>query len=315
MHSIIAYKNGVFKKIGDSEFNSLVRFAIVDFLNPSEADLKAFFDKIGFENSNTNFILNKNDLPCIIHKGDFLHIVFGTPLSKDKQVGTLPLTMVLLKGYIILIHKEPIRVLSNLLDEIQKDTSRLVKLSISNIIYQIMADINDEFISVVDKLGNDIENIEERLVKYHEQSDVKRVYTLRKTLLFFKSVLRRNNNVVSTIIREDTLRQFIKDPGNYSVLYGGINQLISVVDFYREMLTEVMQIYEGALANRLNEIMKYYGAIAALFLWPATLGTLYGQNFMHLPFAAHPYGFYIMLLIMFSSTVIMFIIFKRKKML
>ena len=47
MYSLIAYKNGIFKKIGDQEFNSLIRFAIIDLLNPSESEIKLVFDKIG----------------------------------------------------------------------------------------------------------------------------------------------------------------------------------------------------------------------------------------------------------------------------
>lgn|SRR3989344_1478196 len=313
MHSIIAYKNGIFKKIGDEEFNSLIRFSIIDFTDPSEAELKTFLDRIEFDVSYTDFILSKNEIPCIVHKGDFLYIVFGTSISKNKQLGTAPLIIVLYKGFIILIHKEHIKPLSDLLDEIQTDTSRLVKLSISNILYQILADINDDFVAIVDKLGNEIEITEERLVKFHDQNDVKRVYSLRKTLLFFKSVLRRNNNVVAMIIREETLRQFIKDTSNYSPLYNSINQLINLVDFYREMLTEVMQIYEGALANRLNEIMKYFGVIASIFLWPVLVSSIYGMNFRYIPLASHIYGFYIMLGIMVVGALITLAIFKKKK--
>lgn len=313
MHSIIAYKNGAFKKIGDDEFSSLIRFGLIDFTDPSEVELKTFFDRIGFDISHTEFIQNKNEIPCIVHKGDFLYIVFGTSISKNKQLGTAPLTIILFKGYIILVHKEHLKPLSDLLDEIQRDASRLVKLSISNILYQILADINDEFIATVDKLGNEIEVIEERLVKFHDQNDVRKVYSLRRTLLFFKTVLRRNNNVVSMIIREETLRQFIKDPAIYSSLNNSINQLISLVDFYREMLTEVMQIYEGALANRLNDIMRYYGAVAALFLWPAVVSSIYGMNFKYIPLSQHVYGFYILMAIMVIGIILMFIAFRSKK--
>ncbi|MBS3146665.1 hypothetical protein J4471_03125 [Candidatus Woesearchaeota archaeon] len=313
MHSIIAYKNGAFSKIGDTEFTPLIRFGIIDFLNPNEQEIKTFLDKIGFEVKDLNTILTKVEIPSIVHREEFLHLIYGTPIKKDRQIGTSPLSILLIKGYIILIHKDEVKSLSDLLSEIQVDISRISKLNISNIIYQIMADINDDFVSVVDSLGNEIESIEERLVKYHNETDVRRVYTLRKTLLYFKSVLRHNNVVVSMIMREDSVKQFIKENGNYNILYNGISQLIGLVDFYREMLTEVMQIYEGALANRLNEIMKYFGAVAALFLWPATVANIYGQNFKVIPFADHPFGFYIMLLIMMLGSILMYFYFKRKK--
>ncbi|HLC73419.1 MAG TPA: magnesium transporter CorA family protein [Candidatus Nanoarchaeia archaeon] len=311
MYSLIAYKNGIFKKIGDQEFNSLIRFAIIDLLNPSESEIKLVFDKIGFPVPSE--IISGSEIPSVIHKEDYLYIVYGTAISKDRRTGTFPLTIVIHKGFLILIHRQEIKSLSNLLKDLQTDQSTVLKLSISSIVYQVMANINDEFISIVDELGDEIENLEEKLVKSAKASDVKRVYNLRKTLLFFKNILRHNGNVVSMVTREESLRQFIRDISNFPTLLSNINQLVSIVDFYREMLTEVMQIYEGALSNRLNEIMKYFGVVASIFLWPTMVANIYGQNFKTIPLASHPYGFYVMLGIMVVGSLLMLFFFKSKK--
>ena len=311
MHSFIAYKNGIFKKIDDQEFGSLIRFAIIDLLNPSDSEIKLIFDKIGL--SIPSEIISGSEIPSVIHKEDYLYIVYGTAISKDRRTGTFPLTIIIHKGYLILIHRQEIESLTNLIQDLQTDQFTVLKLSISSIVYQVMANINDEFISIVDELGDEIENLEENLVKSANPSDVRKVYSLRRTLLFFKNILRHNSNVVSMILREDSLRKFIRDTASYPTLHNNINQLVGIVDFYREMLTEVMQIYEGALSNRLNEIMKYFGIVASIFLWPTMVANIYGQNFKEIPLANHPYGFYIMLTIMVVGSLLMLFFFKSKK--
>ena len=53
--------------------------------------------------------------------------------------------------------------------------------------------------------------------------------------------------------------------------------------------------------------------IASLLLLPMLISGIWGMNFANIPFFGQQYGFYIPLVFMLASVIIMLVFFKKKK--
>ncbi|GJM80980.1 hypothetical protein HMSSN139_34760 [Paenibacillus sp. HMSSN-139] len=83
-------------------------------------------------------------------------------------------------------------------------------------------------------------------------------------------------------------------------------------DTFRELVGNLREAYQAAIANRANEIMRVFTAITTIFI-PLTLITgIYGMNFDHMPELHSRYGYFIVLGIMGVLGLGMYFIFRKR---
>jgi magnesium transporter len=122
-----------------------------------------------------------------------------------------------------------------------------------------------------------------------------------------KKLLLITQNVINQIeVNEDskTALQDIKD------------KLLSLVLHYDEILensTNLLSTYLSVNAQKNNDVMKLLTIFSAFFLPLTFLAGIYGMNFDVMPELKMEYGYFIILGVMFATAIIIFIWFKKKR--
>jgi magnesium transporter len=122
-----------------------------------------------------------------------------------------------------------------------------------------------------------------------------------------KKLLLITQNVINQIeVNEDskTALQDIKD------------KLLSLVLYYDEILensTNLLSTYLSVNAQKNNDVMKLLTIFSAFFLPLTFLAGIYGMNFDVMPELKMEYGYFIILGVMFATAIIIFIWFKKKR--
>jgi magnesium transporter len=62
-------------------------------------------------------------------------------------------------------------------------------------------------------------------------------------------------------------------------LYDHLIRINDLIDSYRDLLSNAMDVYLSTMSNRLNEVMKQLAVIATVFLPLSFLTGFFGQNF------------------------------------
>ena len=155
------------------------------------------------------------------------------------------------------------------------------------------------FSSSLDKLEEEISYIEDTIFDDAKQKDSKKIFHLKKELMYIRKGLNANKEVIFNL---DNI-------GNLKI---ELNQLIDTENTLTFRMTEIMNMYMMFVSNRLNEIMKSFTVIASLILLPSLVAGIYGMN-LSLPFANKDSAFYIVVAMMFVSMILMIIYFKYKK--
>jgi magnesium transporter len=95
-------------------------------------------------------------------------------------------------------------------------------------------------------------------------------------------------------------------------------QIMDLVETYRDMATNMVDVYLSSVSHRLNEIMRVLTLIATIFIPLTFVVGLYGMNFSHpdspwaMPELHWYYGYPMVLLVMVAIVVGMVFYFRRK---
>ncbi len=179
--------------------------------------------------------------------------------------------------------------------------------------YCMMASIVDNYFTVLERLGEEIEDLEEHLVRFASQGTLRSIHRLKKEVLTvrravwpLREVFSWVERLESPLIHPDT-RHYLRDLYEHSV------QVIETVETYREMLSGMVDIYLSSLNNRMNEIMKVLTIIGTIFLPLSFITGIYGMNFVYMPELAWKWSYFVVLGIMGIIALGMLLYFKKKK--
>jgi len=88
-------------------------------------------------------------------------------------------------------------------------------------------------------------------------------------------------------------------------LYNHVNQAIETIETFREMLSSLIDLYLSSASYRTNEIMKVLTVIATIFIPITFISSVYGMNFKYMPELYWKWSYPIVLLVIFSISVVM----------
>jgi magnesium transporter len=173
--------------------------------------------------------------------------------------------------------------------------------------------IVDNYFLILEKMGEQIESMEEELIAKPSDKTVRRIHALKRELIFLrKSVwpLRELVNSMekteSTLISDST-GPYLRDVYDHTI------QVIDTVESFRDMVSGMLDIYLSSISNRMNAVMKVLTIIATIFIPLTFIAGIYGMNFKFMPELEWRWAYFIVLIIMAVVAAVMLIYFKRKK--
>jgi magnesium transporter len=179
--------------------------------------------------------------------------------------------------------------------------------------YSLLDVIVDSYFVIIDKLGKNIELIEERLINNHEHGLLSEISHIRKEVLLTKQAIAPVRELISGFLRtenkliENHHEKYFKD------VYDHITQAHDDCEGLRDMLSNLQDLYMNQINLRMNQVMKIF-TMVSLLLAPATvIGGIFGMNFDRIPLLHDQRGFYISVATMLIIPLIMLIFFKKKK--
>ena len=120
----------------------------------------------------------------------------------------------------------------------------------------IVDQIVDGYQPVLDKLADDIADIEDVVLDRPDPDTLAEIFSLKRKLVEFRRVAAGMREVVNSLIRRekgllgDDLDIYFRD------IYDHIIRTVELIETYRDLLSGSLDIYLSAVANRTNEVMK-----------------------------------------------------------
>jgi magnesium transporter len=216
--------------------------------------------------------------------------------SEQKELKSEQVSFVLGKKYLITFQEDAGDVFDTVRERLRKGGPRIRNGGSDYLAYALIDAIIDSYFHILEQIGDEIEDLEDRVIADPEKEDLPIIHRLRREMILLRksvwplrellSSLQRNE---SGIVKKQT-QIFIRD------IYDHTIQIIDTIESYRDMVMGMLETYLSSLSNKMNEVMKALTIIATIFIPLTFLVGVYGMNFKHFPELQvewmYPWGFW-----------------------
>jgi len=261
-------------------------------------------------------IQNTEQRPKIESYSDYLYIVLKMLYFDEaaNAVSAEQVSLVVGQNYVISF-QEGIEgdVFGPLRERLRNEKGRARKLGADYLAYSLIDAIVDNYFSILEKLGEKIEMLEEKLVSNPTTTTLHDIHYLKREMIYLRKAVWPLREVVSIFSRSDSeivqesTRIYLRDVYDHTI------QVIDTVESYRDMVSGMLDIYLSSVSNRLNAVMKVLTIIATIFMPLTFIAGVYGMNFKHMPEIEWHYGYFMIWGIMIVIAGWMLVFFRRKK--
>jgi magnesium transporter len=234
--------------------------------------------------------------------------------KKRQDIVSEQVSFIIGSNFVISFQENPEEdVFEGIRERIRNNKGRIRKMGADYLAYALMDAIIDNYFIVLERQGDRIEDIEDELIKDPTPRTVKKVYNIKRELIYLRKVIWPLRELISQVQKEATklvrkeTRLYFRD------LYDHIIQLLDTVETYREMTTGMLDLYISTMSNKMNEIMKVLTIIATIFMPLTFIAGIYGMNFKHMPELDWYVGYPLALFIMGAVSIGMLLYFRKKK--
>ena len=194
------------------------------------------------------------------------------------------------------------------------------------VLYAILDSVVDGYAPVLAGLANDIDEIEDELFSGNTGVS-RRVYELSQEVVEFQRAVKPLRAILAGLtvgsvkyqVGED-LKEYLRDVADH------VADAADRIEGFRFTLRDILTLNATLVAQRQNEEMKHLAemsnvqneevkkisAWAGILFAPTLVSSLYGMNFAHMPELQWPFGYAFAIALMLVSSLVMWLIFRRK---
>ena len=181
----------------------------------------------------------------------------------------------------------------------------------SAVVYAVCDRVVDGYLSVMDALEEDVDEVETSVFSAQRTSDSARIYTLkreiaeaRRAVLPLREPMRRFATGAVPGIEEKSA-PFFRDVLDH------LNRVAETVDGLDQLLSTAFDAHLAQISVQQNEDMRKISAGAAIVVVPTLIAGVYGMNFDHMPELSWTYGYPFAIALMAGLCLILWVWFKR----
>lgn len=260
----------------------------VNIENPTETETEYLAQNYPFHPLDLDDCLSRIQRPKVDEYKDYLFLVFHFPVFHKEARATAPsqLSVFISQNYLITLHKGELKPLVKLFKECQIDEeSRQEHLGQGSgyLLYRITDRLVDYCLPILNKIGANIEDIEDRIFSNRRRSQIRDISILRRDVIAFRRIIWPMRAVIGSLERR--VRRFSKT--DLAVYFGDmvdhVDRIWDGLDEHKEIIEGLNDTHDSLANNRTNEIMRILTIVATIFFPITLIASIWGMN-IPLPF-------------------------------
>lgn len=269
-------------------------------------------------------IVNTHQRPKI---DDYCNFFFATSRLinyKDNVVSNCQVSFIVKEDLIISFQEDYNNVFDVIAKRLRSGKGLISIAGPSYLCYAMMDTIFDIYFSLLNNLGDLLEDIEEQLYDNPDKTIMYEAQRVKRTLIVLRRATWPERDKINSMIRDDSplineeVKVFLRDAYDHCV------QIIDMIESYQEITSSIIDVYLSIISNRMNEIMKVLTLISVIFMPITFIVGVYGMNFQHIdpvtnkvlpgnmPELTSPHGYLYCWIAMITITIAQVLFFWKK---
>ncbi len=233
--------------------------------------------------------------------------------KEDEDLWSEQVSFILMKNCLITFQETEGDVFDLIRERLRTGKGRVRKLGTDYLAYSLMDAITDNYFVILEKLGDQVEELEEAMLGSLKQNAAAEIHDLKRDIVYLRRTVWPLRELISAMMRSES--KLISKPTKIYLrdLYDHTVQVIDNIEAERDIICGMLDIYLSTLSHRMNEIVKVLTIISTIFIPLTFIAGVYGMNFENMPELKWKYGYFACLGLMGVLALGMLYLFKRRK--
>lgn len=260
-------------------------------------------------------VLNTDQRPKIQEYDECLYVSLKMMRYQESErlVVTENLSLVMTEGVLISFQELKGDVFDPVRDRLRKGKKKIRSSGTDYLLFALLDIVIDHYLYILTQLGERIEILEDLVISNTSRELLEEIGDLKREINFMRRNIVPAREMIYGISKIES--DYFVDPDNevhWQELKGNISLALESAEGYRDMLSDMMNIYHTTVSSKLNDVMKFLTIFSVIFIPLTFIAGIYGTNFDNIPELHFEYGYYAMWVVMIGVAVGMIYYFKRK---
>ncbi|KAF5033901.1 Cobalt/magnesium transport protein CorA [anaerobic digester metagenome] len=233
--------------------------------------------------------------------------------EKKNRVSVDNLSLIVMDKILVTFQEEKGDVFEPVRERIRKHKTKIRTSGSDYLAFTLLDVVIDNYIYILGIYGEKVETLEGRLILNTNKETLKIINLFKHELNNLRVDIKPAKEMIMGLVKLDT--DFIQEENekHYKELQDNINQAVDLLDYYREVLYDELNMYHSSMSTKLNDTMTVLTIFSVIFIPLTFIVGVYGMNFDNLPELHWKYGYFIIWGIMLLIVAVMIGYFKKRK--
>jgi magnesium transporter len=252
-------------------------FFWVDFVGPSEAELKLLRDVFEFHPLALEDSEHFGQRPKLDEYDDFVFlVVYGWAPDED---GLVEVHCFYSEHYLVTVRRDDAPAFAGLRSRAARRGDALPSGVL--LLHAVVDALVDSFFPALTTVDERLTLIDEELLSRPREEHVRDIFTMKRRLSHIQRAIGPQRDLFARVVTGTVaLPGMTADAERYfRDAYDHLIRLGETIDGYRDLTTSAIDLYLSIASNRQNAVMKQLTVIATIFLPLSFVAGFFGQNF------------------------------------
>lgn len=314
------YFNFVHMQENTSNTKSIIANNItwIDIRDPKQKNLDKLQGTVNLHPLISRQLLPPIHRPKIEEYPDQLFMVLHFPVydAQKRENQPIELDIVITSKYLITVHSEIIPSLDIFFNDCEHQDyyQKQYFKSSGRLILGLLDWMIDECLPMLDHVSERMFDIENHVFKGDEKAMVSEIAAVKHDLINFRRAIKPQRSVLETLEKKYMRLYGPELKALTQEVVGSNIRVWNILENNQELINSLEQTNNSLLSYKLNDIMRFLTVISFIVFPLTVIINFFGMSvFNNVPLIGNPHTWQVIIALMFVSTVIMVIYFKKKK--
>ena len=261
----------------------------INVINPTEEEIALVTKANGIECDFIKDVLDDDERPRIEIENNQILVIINVPIVQNAKViyETIPLGIILTENHFVTVCLQEVDVFKDFLNGKVRDVETCKK---TRFLFQILYKSASLYLTSLRDIEKKTNEIELALQKSMRNKDLIRLLNLQKSLVYFTTSLKSNEQVMEKMLRTKVLKIYEEDQDLLEDVIIENKQALEMAETFSNISSSMMVSFSSIISNNLNIVMKFLASITIILALPTMLASFFGMN-VKIPLATAENGF------------------------
>lgn len=288
----------------------------IHLTNPSDNEIEYVAEKTGIDESILKTALDEEETAQLDREDGNTMLVIDIPYIEEDgdwySYNTIPFGIVYNNDYFVTVCLQETSITTDFQMERIKNFRTDSK---TKFLLQLLNSTASKYLQHLRQIDRTSLRIQAKLHKSMKNKELLQLLDLEKSLVYFSTSLRANDNTLAKITRFNEVKNVEEHQDYLEDVILEYKQAIEMCNIHRDILAGTMDAFASIISNNINVVMKVLTIITIALTIPTLISGLWGMN-VPVPFENMRFAFWIILGIIAVVTiaVTLIVVFRSNRM-